>query len=42
MRRKFAYLAQPITLPAGCSTYQLRFWMHIDTDETTTQRSTTP
>jgi aminopeptidase S len=25
-----------VTLPAGCSTYTLSFWLHIDTAETTT------
>ncbi|HEX6497650.1 MAG TPA: alkaline phosphatase family protein [Micromonosporaceae bacterium] len=29
-------LAQTVTLPAGCATYTLAFWLHIDTDETTT------
>jgi len=29
-------LAQPVTLPAGCSAYNLSFWLHIDTAETTT------
>jgi hypothetical protein len=29
-------LAQSVSLPAGCSTYTLRFWLHIDTAETTT------
>jgi hypothetical protein len=29
-------LAQTITLPAGCSSYALSFWLHIDTAETTT------
>jgi hypothetical protein len=27
-------LAQTITLPTGCSTYQFSFWLHIDTAET--------
>ncbi len=30
------YVYQNVTLPSGCSTYTLSFWMHIDTDETTT------
>ncbi|GAA1221097.1 hypothetical protein GCM10009665_09080 [Kitasatospora nipponensis] len=29
-------LSQPVTLPAGCSTYALGFWLHVDTAETTT------
>jgi Putative Ig domain len=29
-------LAQKVTLPTGCSTYQASFWLHIDTAETTT------
>ncbi|WP_329056243.1 PKD domain-containing protein [Amycolatopsis sp. NBC_01488] len=29
-------LSQPVTLPSGCSTYQLSYWQHIDTAETTT------
>jgi len=29
-------LAQTVMLPAGCSTYNLSFWLHIDTAETTT------
>ncbi|SCG49404.1 S8 family peptidase [Micromonospora inositola] len=29
-------LAQPVSLPAGCSSYSLSFWLHIDTAETTT------
>jgi putative Ig domain-containing protein/phospholipase D-like protein len=29
-------LSQPVTLPSGCSSYQLSFWLHIDTAETTT------
>ena len=29
-------LSQTVTLPAGCSTYQLSFWLHIDTAQTTT------
>ncbi|HEY9473220.1 MAG TPA: M4 family metallopeptidase, partial [Mycobacteriales bacterium] len=28
-------LAQTVTLPSGCSNYTLSFWLHIDTDETT-------
>ncbi|HZC73147.1 MAG TPA: hypothetical protein VE442_20805 [Jatrophihabitans sp.] len=29
-------LAQPVSLPTACNTYPFNFWMHIDTDETTT------
>jgi Putative Ig domain/PLD-like domain len=29
-------LSQTVTLPAGCTTYQLGFWLHIDTAETST------
>jgi Zn-dependent metalloprotease len=29
-------LSQSVTLPAGCSSYSLTFWLHIDTAETTT------
>jgi len=29
-------LSQTVTLPAGCSSYNLSFWLHIDTAETTT------
>jgi PKD repeat protein len=29
-------LSQPVTLPTGCSSYQLGFWLHVDTAETTT------
>jgi PKD repeat protein len=29
-------LSQSVTLPTGCSSYQLSFWLHIDTAETTT------
>ena len=25
-----------VTLPAGCTNYTLSFWLHIDTNETTT------
>jgi len=28
-------LAQTVTVPSGCSTYQLSFWLHIDTAQTT-------
>ncbi|MGC4806872.1 M28 family peptidase [Micromonospora sp. DT233] len=28
-------LSQSLTVPAGCSTYTLSFWLHIDTAETT-------
>jgi hypothetical protein len=27
---------QSVTIPAGCSTYTLSFWLHIDSAETTT------
>ncbi len=29
-------LSQTVTLPAGCTSYNLSFWLHIDTAETTT------
>ncbi|HEU5417258.1 MAG TPA: phospholipase D-like domain-containing protein [Streptosporangiaceae bacterium] len=29
-------LSQSVTLPGGCSSYQLSFWLHIDTAETST------
>jgi hypothetical protein len=29
-------LAQTVTLPAGCASYRLAFWLHVDTAETTT------
>jgi hypothetical protein len=29
-------VAQKVTLPSGCTTYQASFWLHIDTSETTT------
>jgi len=29
-------LSQSVTIPAGCTTYTLSFWLHIDTSETTT------
>ena len=29
-------LTQSVSIPAGCSTYTLSFWLHIDTAETTT------
>jgi PKD repeat protein len=29
-------LAQTVTLPTGCTSYQLSFWLHVDTAETTT------
>jgi hypothetical protein len=29
-------LAQKVTLPTGCSSYNFSFWLHIDTAETTT------
>jgi subtilase family serine protease len=28
-------LSQSVTIPTGCSTYTLSFWLHIDTSETT-------
>ncbi len=30
-------LSQSITIPTGCSTYTLSFWLHIDTAETSTR-----
>ncbi|HSV65142.1 MAG TPA: putative Ig domain-containing protein [Mycobacteriales bacterium] len=29
-------LSQPVMVPAGCTSYTLSFWLHIDTAETTT------
>ena len=29
-------VSQSVTIPSGCSTYTLSFWLHIDTAETTT------
>ena len=29
-------VSQAVTLPTGCSSYQLSFWLHVDTAETTT------
>jgi hypothetical protein len=29
-------LSQSVAVPSGCSSYQLSFWLHIDTAETTT------
>jgi len=29
-------LSQAITIPGGCSTYTLSFWLHVDSSETTT------
>jgi hypothetical protein len=29
-------MAQSVTLPAGCGSYALSFWLHVDTAETTT------
>ena len=29
-------LAQPVSLPAGCTSYTLSFWLHVDTAETST------
>ncbi|MFI7436853.1 M28 family peptidase [Micromonospora haikouensis] len=31
-------LSQSLTVPAGCATYTLSFWLHIDTAETTSIR----
>jgi hypothetical protein len=31
--------SQTVTLPTGCSTYQLSYWLHIDTAETTTSKA---
>jgi hypothetical protein len=33
-------LAQTVSLPSGCGTYQLSFWLHIDTAQTTTTTAT--
>jgi hypothetical protein len=33
-------LAQTVALPSGCNTYQLSFWLHIDTKETSTTKAT--
>ena len=32
-------LSQSVTLPSGCSTYQLSYWLHIDTAETSTSKA---
>jgi hypothetical protein len=32
-------LAQTVTVPSGCSTYQLSYWLHIDTSQTTTTKA---
>ena len=32
-------LSQTVTLPTGCSTYQLGYWLHIDTAETSTTKA---
>jgi hypothetical protein len=32
-------MSQAVTLPAGCSTYSLSFWLHVDTAETSTTSS---
>jgi hypothetical protein len=32
-------LSQTVTLPTGCATYRLGFWLHIDTAETTTTKA---
>ena len=32
-------LSQAVTLPTGCSTYALSYWLHIDTSETTTTKA---
>jgi len=29
-------VSQTVTIPAGCSTYTLSFWLHVDSSETTT------
>ncbi|MDH6133760.1 hypothetical protein P3T37_003158 [Kitasatospora sp. MAA4] len=29
-------LSQSVTVPSGCSSYQLSFWLHVDTAETST------
>src|SRR6185436_16713017 len=29
-------LSQSVTIPAGCTSYTLSFWLHIDSAETTT------
>ena len=29
-------LSQTVTVPSGCTSYTLSFWLHIDTAETTT------
>ncbi|WP_433392804.1 M28 family peptidase [Micromonospora sp. KLBMP9576] len=31
-------LSQSVTIPAGCASYTLSFWLHIDTAETTSSR----
>jgi hypothetical protein len=31
-------LSQSVTIPTGCTSYTLSFWLHIDTAETTTTR----
>ncbi|NES16710.1 MULTISPECIES: M4 family metallopeptidase [Micromonospora] len=30
------YIAQSVALPAGCTSYNFSFWLHIDSSETTT------
>ncbi|MFF7637638.1 phospholipase D-like domain-containing protein [Kitasatospora sp. NPDC008050] len=32
-------LSQSVTLPTGCSSYQLSFWLHVDTAETSTTKA---
>jgi serine protease len=32
-------VSQTVTIPSGCATYTLAFWLHIDTAETTTHQS---
>ena len=32
-------LTQTVTLPSGCSGYQLGFWLHVDTAETSTTKA---
>jgi aminopeptidase S len=34
-------VSQSVTIPSGCSSYQLTFWLHVDTNETTTQAADT-
>jgi aminopeptidase S len=32
-------LSQSVTIPAGCTTYTLSFWLHVDSAETTGTRA---